>query len=198
MGVLGGGDQFGFLQRAKDQNPLIPGGQSLGIKGGTSFNAPSFGDIYSKSNGGSTSFNTNYFPTVGKDSKSLILDKNPFGENEEKEDKGKSFLNKAISGGLDYFKKSIEKSDTDKLIDFAKSQAKAQFGGAGGGAFSEVAQGLSYGQLPAQSQQMFIPGQQGGKSVTQRIAGGAAGLLQGLSTGIPHAGGIGLVAGLLG
>ena len=110
----------------------------------------------------------------------------------------KGFLDKAISGGLDYFKKATEKSDADKLIDFAKSQAKAQFGDAGGGAFSEVAQGLSYGQLPAQSQQMFIPGQQGGKSVTQRIAGGAAGLLQGLSTGIPHAGGIGLVAGLLG
>ena len=186
------------LERTKDQNPFIPGGQSLGIKGGTSFNTPSFGDIYSKSSGGSNSFNTNYFPSVGKDSKNLILDKNPFGENEEKEDKGKSFLNKAISGGLDYFKKATEKSDTDKLIDFAKSQAKAQFGGAGGGAFSEVAQGLSYGQLPAQSQQMFIPGQQGGKSVTQRLAGGAAGLLQGLSTGIPHAGGIGLVAGLLG
>ena len=114
----------------------------------------------------------------------------------------KGFLDKAIAGGLDYFDKTKdkEKTDADKLIDFYKKQSgQAQFGGAGSGSFEEVAQGFRYGQLPAQSQQMYIPGDDPkGKTIGQRIAGGAAGLLQGLSTGIPHAGGIGLVAGLLG
>jgi len=70
-----------------------------------------------------------------------------------------------------------------------------KFGDFGGGAFKEVAQGLTYGQLPSQTQQMFIPGQEGGKSLGQRFAGAASGLLTGLSTGIPHAGGIGAIGG---
>ena len=110
---------------------------------------------------------------------------------------GKGFLDNVISGGLDYFKKSQEKSDTDKLIDFAKTQQQAaQFGDFAGGAFKEVADGFSYGQLPSQTQQMFIPGQQAqGKSLGQRFAGATQGLIGGLSTGIPHAGGIGAIGG---
>ena len=67
----------------------------------------------------------------------------------------KGFLDKAIAGGLDYFDKTKDKDETDadKLIDFYKKQVgQAQFGGAGSGSFGEVAQGLMYGQLPAQSQ----------------------------------------------
>ena len=117
-----------------------------------------------------------------------------------KKDNTKGFLDSAISGGLDYFKKSQEKSDTDKLIDFAKSQqGKVQFGDNTSGLSTEVADGLSIFQPPSPNQMMFIPGKEGtGKSFTQRLAGGAAGLLKGLSTGIPHAGGIGAVAGFFG
>ena len=162
------------LERAKDQNPFS--GNFIG---------------------GSTSFNTNYFPSVSKNIQELSKDNNPF---EQEEDKGKSFLSKAISGGLEYFKKSQEKSDTDKLIDFAKSQqGKAQFGDNTSGFSSEVADGLNIFQPPSPNQMMFIPGKEGtGKSFTQRLAGGAAGLLSGLKTGIPHAGGIGAVAGFFG
>ena len=58
---------------------------------------------------------------------------------------------------------------------------------------------MTYGQLPSQTQQMFIPGQQAqGKSLGQRFAGAAQGLIGGLSTGIPHAGGIGAIGGFFG
>ena len=89
---------------------------------------------------------------------------------------GKGFLDNVISGGLDYFKKTQEKSDTDKLIDFAKTQQQAaQFGDSAGGAFKEVADGFSYGQLPSQTQQMFIPGQEGKPGFFGRLAGSALG-----------------------
>ena len=112
---------------------------------------------------------------------------------------GKGFLDNVLAGGLDYFKKS-QKSDDDKNRDLMRDLAEQanktmKFGGFGGGGFSEVAQGLSYGQLAPQTQQMFIPGEKGGKSLGQRFAGAASGLLTGLSTGIPHAGGIGAIGG---
>ena len=110
---------------------------------------------------------------------------------------GKGFLDNVIEGGLDYFKKN-QKSEEDKDRDLLRDLANKQdmkFGDFGGGAFKEVAQGLTYGQLPSQTQQMFIPGQEGGKSLGQRFAGAASGLLTGLSTGIPHAGGIGAIGG---
>ena len=74
-----------------------------------------------------------------------------------------------------------------------------QFGDFGSGGFKEVAgQGLTYGQLAPQTQQMFIPGEKAqGKSLGQRFAGAASGLITGLSTGIPHAGGIGAIGGFL-
>ena len=112
---------------------------------------------------------------------------------------GKGFLDNVLKGGLDYFKKT-QKSDDDKNRDLMRDLAEQanktmKFGGFGGGGFSEVAQGLSYGQLPSQTQQMFIPGEKAGKSLGQRFAGAASGLLSGLSTGIPHAGGIGAIGG---
>ena len=113
----------------------------------------------------------------------------------------KGFLDSVISGGLDYFDKvQGEKSDADKLIDFAKSKQKAaQFGDFGAGGFKEVAQGLTYGQLPSQTQQMLIPGQQAqGKSLGQRLAGAAVGLGKGLMTGVPHGGAFGAVSGFFG
>ena len=155
---------------------------------------------------------SNYFKREGvegvygpKDTKAPISSGSPeldkkFEKNPKNFFKGdsKGFLDNVLEGGLDYFKKSQgEKSDADKLIDFAKSQQKAaQFGDFGSGAFKEVAEGLTYGQLPSQTQQMFIPGQQAqGKSLGQRFAGAASGLMTGLSTGIPHAGGIGAIGG---
>ena len=44
---------------------------------------------------------------------------------------------------------------------------------------------------------MFKEGATTGKSIGDRLKGGAGGLISGLSTGIPHMGGVGLVAGLL-
>ena len=113
----------------------------------------------------------------------------------------KGFLDNVIAGSLDYFKKN-QKSEEDKdralLRDLANKQSM-QFGDFGRGAFQEVAQGLSYGQLPSQTQQMFIPGETAqGKSLGQRFAGAAQGLIGGLSTGIPHAGGIGAIGGFFG
>ena len=112
---------------------------------------------------------------------------------------GKGFLDNVLEGGLDYFKKT-QKSDDDKNRDLMRDLAEQanktmKFGGFGGGGFSEVAQGLSYGQLAPQTQQMFIPSEKAGKSLGQRFAGAASGLLTGLSTGIPHAGGIGAIGG---
>lgn len=111
---------------------------------------------------------------------------------------GKGFLDNVIAGGLDYFernKKSEEDKDRDLLRDLANKQ-EMKFGDFGSGAFKEVAQGFTYGQLPSQTQQMFIPGEKAeGKSILQRFAGAAQGLIGGLKTGIPHAGGIGAIGG---
>ena len=92
---------------------------------------------------------------------------------------GKGFLDNVIEGGLDYFKKnqkSEEDKDRDLLRDLAKQSGEGmKFGDFGGGAFKEVAQGLTYGQLPSQTQQMFIPGERAqGKSLGQRFAGAAS------------------------
>ena len=101
----------------------------------------------------------------------------------------KGFLDKAIEGGLDYFDKikDKDKTDADKLIDFYKQQQQAaQFGNLGAGAFSEVAEGFKYGQLPAQNQQMFIPGVKADEpifSLGGAIKGGIAGFKSG--GGIP-------------
>ena len=114
---------------------------------------------------------------------------------------GKGFLDNVLEGGLDYFKKN-QKSEEDKDRDLLRDLANKQdmkFGDFGSGAFKEVAQGLTYGQLPSQTQQMFIPGEKAqGKSLVQRFAGAASGLIGGLSTGIPHAGAIGAIGGFLG
>ena len=93
-----------------------------------------------------------------------------------------------------------EDKDRDLLRDLAKQSGEGmKFGDFGSGAFKEVAQGLTYGQLPSQTQQMFIPGEKAqGKSLVQRFAGAASGLIGGLSTGIPHAGAIGAIGGFLG
>ena len=113
---------------------------------------------------------------------------------------GKGFLDNVIEGGLDYFKKnqkSEEDKDRDLLRDLANKQ-EMKFGDFGSGAFNEVAQGFTYGQLPSQTQQMFIPSEKPqGKSLVQRFAGAASGLVSGLATGIPHAGGIGAIGGFL-
>ena len=125
-------------------------------------------------------------------------DKNAKTKFEKGDSKG--FLDNVLEGGLDYFKKN-QKSDEDKdrdlLRDLANRQSM-QFGDFGRGAFQEVAQGFSYGQLPSQTQQMFIPSEKAGKSLGQRFAGAAQGLIGGLSTGIPHAGGIGAIGGFFG
>ena len=115
---------------------------------------------------------------------------------------GKGFLDNVIEGGLDYFKKnqkSEEDKDRDLLRDLARQSGEGmKFGDFGGGGFKEVAQGLTYGQLAPQTQQMFIPGEKPqGKSLVQRFAGAASGLVSGLATGIPHAGGIGAIGGFL-
>ena len=169
------------LERAKDQNPFA--------SGGAGFSLPS-----------------NYKETEAeafeKSSAKVSDYYKPDEKAKTKFEKGdsKGFLDNVIEGGLDYFKKSQEKTDADKLIDFAKSQQKAaQFGDFGAGGFKEVAQGLTYGQLPSQTQQMLIPGQQAqGKSLGQRLAGAAVGLGKGLMTGVPHGGAFGAVSGLFG
>ena len=116
---------------------------------------------------------------------------------------GKGFLDNVIEGGLDYFKKnqkSEEDKDRDLLRDLAKQSGEGmKFGDFGSGAFKEVAQGLTYGQLPSQTQQMFIPGENPqGKSIGQRLAGAAVALGKGLMTGVPHGGAFGAVSGFLG
>jgi len=73
-----------------------------------------------------------------------------------------------------------------------------KFGDMTKGFSSEVAKGLNIYQPPSPNQQMFIPGQQGGKSIGQRLAGAAVGLGQGLLTGVPHGGAFGAVSGFFG
>ena len=116
---------------------------------------------------------------------------------------GKGFLDNVIEGGLDYFKKnqkSEEDKDRDLLRDLARQSGEGmKFGDFGGGGFKEVAQGLTYGQLAPQTQQMFIPGEKAtGKSLVQRFAGGIVGLGKGLMTGTPHGGAFGFASGFFG
>ena len=93
---------------------------------------------------------------------------------------GKGFLDNVLKGGLDYFQKGTQKSEEDKDRDLIRDLAEQanktmKFGDFGGGGFKEVAQGLTYGQLPSQTQQMFIPGEKAeGKSLGQRFAGAAS------------------------
>ena len=128
-----------------------------------------------------------------------VKENKAFNERFNKQNKGKSFLDKAIAGGLDYFDKTKDKDETDadKLIDFYKKQQQAaQFGSLGAGGFSEVAEGLSFGQLPSQNQQMFIPGQEAPDplfSLGGAIKGGIGGFKTG---GIPGAIGGAVIGGL--
>ena len=170
------------LERAKDQNPFGAGGRGFSLPANyKQTEADAF-------EGSGANISDYYKPD--KDAKTKF----------EKGD-GKGFLDNVLEGGLDYFKKN-QKSDEDKDRDLIRDLANRQsmqFGDFGRGAFQEVAQGLSYGQLPSQTQQMFIPGETAqGKSLGQRFAGAAQGLIGGLSTGIPHAGGIGAIGGFFG
>jgi hypothetical protein len=145
------------LERAKDQNPFASGGAGFSLP---SDYKETEAEAFEKSG-------AKVFDYYKPDEKA----KTKF----EKGD-SKGFLDNVIEGGLDYFKKSQEKTDADKLIDFAKSQQKAaQYGDFGAGGFKEVAQGLTYGQLPSQTQQMLIPGQQGQPGFFGRMAGQALG-----------------------
>ena len=98
-------------------------------------------------------------------------------KNEQEEDKVKGFLDNFKEGALGYFKDAQKgKSDTDKLLDFARETrgmgSGAQFGGMGSGFSTEVAQGLNIYQPPS-TQQMFIPGKEGKQSFAGRMAGAA-------------------------
>ena len=172
------------LERAKDQNPFGRVDRSFKLP---SNYKETEADAFEKSGANVSNY---YKPDKGATTKF------------EKGD-GKGFLDNVIEGGLDYFKKnqkSEEDKDRDLLRDLAKQSGEGmKFGDFGSGAFKEVAQGLTYGQLPSQTQQMFIPGEKAqGKSLVQRFAGAASGLIGGLSTGIPHAGAIGAIGGFLG
>ena len=97
----------------------------------------------------------------------------PFGEIFDKPSEGdfrkdfkgdsKGFLDNFKEGALGYFKDAQKgKSDTDKLLDFARETrgmgSGAQFGGMGSGFSTEVGEGLNV-YNPRSPQQMFIPGQ---------------------------------------
>tara|TARA_Y100000401_G_scaffold84457_1_gene69749 strand:+ start:230 stop:793 length:564 start_codon:yes stop_codon:yes gene_type:complete len=173
------GRRISGLERAKDQNPFGRVDRSFKLP---SNYKETEADAFEQSGAKVSDY---YKPDKGATTKF------------EKGD-GKGFLDSVISGGLDYFDKvQGEKSDADKLIDFAKSQQKAaQFGDFGAGGFKEVADGLSYGQLPSQTQQMFIPGQEAqGKSLVQRFAGALKGGITGFKTGGLYGGIGGAVAG---
>ena len=167
------------LERAKDKNPFGSKSNIEAMKDSNYFARKGVANVYEPPN-----------PEAKVETGSPELNKKFKGDS-------KGFLDNAIAGSLDYFKKN-QKSDEDKdrdlLRDLANKQSM-QFGDFGRGAFQEVAQGLSYGQLPSQTQQMFIPSEKAGKSLGQRFAGAAQGLIGGLSTGIPHAGGIGAIGG---
>ena len=169
------------LERAKDQNPFGRVDRSFKLP---SNYKETEAEAFEKSGAKVSDY---YKPDKGATTKFELGD-------------GKGFLDNVLEGGLDYFKKN-QKSDEDKdrdlMLELAEqANKKMAFGEFGGGGFREVAQGLTYGQLPSQTQQMFIPGEKAqGKSLGQRFAGAAQGLIGGLSTGIPHAGGIGAIGG---
>ena len=128
------------LERAKDQNPFASGGRG--------FSLPS-----------------NYKQTEAAAFKQAGADMSNYGNpNSGNSNLGnsKGFLDKFIGGMDSFYGGQKEKSDTDKLIDFAKSQQQAaQFGGGMQGLASEVAEGYNIYQPPSPNQQMFIPGQEG-------------------------------------
>ena len=163
-------DKISGLERAKDQNPFASGGRG--------FSLPS-----------------NYKQPEAAAFKQAGADMSNYGNPNLGNSKG--FLDKFIGGMDSFYGGQKEKSDADKLIDFAKSQQKdAQFGDFGAGGFKEVAQGLTYGQLPSQTQQMFIPGQEAqGKSLVQRFAGALKGGITGFKSGGLYGGIGGAVAG---
>ena len=109
----------------------------------------------------------------------------PFGQIFDKPSEGdfrKDFKGDS-KGFLDNFKEAQKgKSDTDKLLDFARETrgmgSGAQFGDMGSGFSTEVAEGLSVYNPPS-TQQMFIPGQQGQPGFFGRMAGAALGGLGG-------------------
>ncbi len=118
------------------------------------------------------------------------------------EDKGKSFLDKQLGNYKAYLEatkknKSEEDKDRDLIRELANKQSM-QFGDMAKGFSTEVAQGLNIYQPSSPNQQMFIPGEKGGKSLGQRLAGAAVGLGQGLLTGVPHGGAFGAVSGFFG
>ena len=100
---------------------------------------------------------------------------------------GKGFLDNFKKGALSNYEEAKDKSDTDKYLDFLKETrgmmgGDAMFGDFGGGGFKEVAEGLTYGRLPSQTQQMLIPGQEGKKglfSLGGAIKGGIGGFMKG-------------------
>ncbi len=119
-----------------------------------------------------------------------------------KEGDGKGFLSKQMENYKSYLEATKDnKSESDKDRDLIRDLANKQemkFGDMTKGFSSEVAKGLNIYQPPSPNQQMFIPGQQGGKSIGQRLAGAAVGLGQGLLTGVPHGGAFGAVSGFFG
>ena len=97
----------------------------------------------------------------------------------------KGFLDKFKEGALSNLEKSKDKSDTDKYLDFLKETRGmaqgGQFGSGMGGFSQEVAEGLTT-FVPASTQQMFIPGQEGKPglfSVGGAIRGGIGGFMKG-------------------
>ena len=101
---------------------------------------------------------------------------------------GAGFLDNFKKGALSYYEasqKNAEKTDTDKMIDFYKETLKNQgspsFGGTPSAYSTELAQGLTT-FVPAGTQQMFIPGQEGKKglfSLGGAIRGGIGGFMKG-------------------
>tara|TARA_R100000231_G_scaffold74921_1_gene58476 strand:+ start:47 stop:553 length:507 start_codon:yes stop_codon:yes gene_type:complete len=153
---------------------------------------------------------TNKSPfTLGNNSDLFDFSKFKNKENENKleikvgeEDKGKSFLDKQLGNYKAYLdatkeNKSEEDKDRDLIRELANKQSM-QFGDMAKGFSTEVAQGLNIYQPSSPNQQMFIPGEKGGKSLGQRLAGAAVGLGQGLLTGVPHGGAFGAVSGFFG
>jgi len=158
---------------------------------------------------------SNYFNRTGvegvygpKDKKAPIISGTPeLDEKFKNNPKGffgdsKGFLSKQMDNYKSYLDATKDdKSESDKDRDLIRDLANKQemkFGDMTKGFSSEVAKGLNIYQPPSPNQQMFIPGQQGGKSFGQRLAGAAVGLGKGLMTGVPHGGAFGAVSGFFG
>tara|TARA_B100001093_G_scaffold45278_1_gene38464 strand:+ start:65 stop:601 length:537 start_codon:yes stop_codon:yes gene_type:complete len=178
MGFAFGGTGFNssdFVKKEKDKSPFDLGGDDSPF---------SLGDLYKSD--------------ISKDFSDKIGVNNPFVEKGD----GKGFLSKQMDNYKSYLDATKDdKSESDKDRDLIRDLANKQelkFGDMTKGFSSEVAQGLNMYQPPSPNQQMFIPGQQGGKSFGQRLAGAAVGLGKGLMTGVPHGGAFGAVSGFFG